>query len=104
MLRMPALARPAQAFTRGASQYLRNIAVRPRCANRSEAELQLIESNDPLESGLEPADLHQWYEAAEEEDCRPEKWAFTEAAADAGASHRPRAPMTSGAFRDTLIL
>ncbi len=108
MLRMPALARPAQAFTRGASQYLRNIAVRPRCANRSEAELQLIESNDPLESGLEPDDLHQWYEAAEEEDCRPEKWAFTEAAADAGASRRPGANDKGGIsryfdFMNTLI-
>ena len=45
------LRKPSQ---RSASEYLRNIAVRPRCANRSGAELQLIESYNPLESGLEP--------------------------------------------------
>ena len=66
MLRMRALTIPVQAFTRSASQCLPNIAVRPGCANRIGAELQLRQMRE----------------------------------------HRavPAAPMTSGTFRDTLIL
>ncbi|MGC2397133.1 MAG: DUF433 domain-containing protein, partial [Rhodomicrobium sp.] len=106
---MPALARPAQAFTRGASQYLRNIAVRPRCANRSEAELQLIESNDPLESGLEPADLHQWYEASRRGGLQAGKVGFHRSCGGCGSvAPSPRANDKRGIsryfdFMNTLI-